>query len=106
MNPLYSVTGQIHSSAKLFLRRRRHGINIRALSFITALLYSFIVSNILYSYPGYGYGGIPIFGLSDDIRSKQDVWLTAMTCDGSENSLYNCTHSGWDVVGGGEFFLR
>jgi len=28
------------------------------------------------SYPGYGSGGIPIFGLSEDVKTAEDVWLT------------------------------
>eukprot|EP00116_Pleurobrachia_bachei_P005593 sb/3465855/ len=49
--------------------------------------------------PGYGFGGIDIPGLSENIASREDVWLTNVDCQGNENSVYNCSHGGWDLVG-------
>ena len=49
-----------------------------------------------------GYGGIPIFGMAKTISSRESVWLTNVTCAGSEPSLYTCGHTGWDIVDGGD----
>ena len=49
-----------------------------------------------------GNGGIPIFGVSKKISSRENVWLSNMTCSGVEPSLYTCPNTGWDIVDGGD----
>jgi hypothetical protein len=48
-----------------------------------------------------GYSGIPITGTSKSIEAKEHVWLTNVTCTGTEPTLYTCGNTGWDTIDSG-----